>query len=80
MKRRIMLPRLLQNLQRPKRFKPANEEECVESVLLELGRDGAEGDGGEGAVRAEFGTAAGHPGVDSDPGELLASRLAIVVH
>ena len=71
MKRRIMLPRLLQNLQRPKRFKPANEEECVEAVFLELGGDGAEVDGGEGAVRAEFGTAAGHPVVDSEPGEFV---------
>ena len=71
MERGVMFPRRLQNQQRPIRLEPADHDQRVEFVLLELGRDATQVNVGQFAVRAEFGSAAGHPVVDAEPGELV---------
>lgn len=71
MERRIMFPRLIQNRQCPISLEPANHDQGVEFVLLELRGDTPEVDVWEFAVGAQFGAAAGHPVVDAEPGELV---------
>ena len=70
-KRRIVLPSLLQDEQRAERLKAADHDEGVEVILLELGGDGAQVYVRQLTVRAELGPATRRPVVDAEPGELV---------
>lgn len=63
--RRVVLPPLLEDLQRAERLESADHDERVEVVVLEFRGDRAEVDVGQLAVRAEFRTATRHPVVDT---------------
>lgn len=71
MERRIMLTTLIEQQQRVERLESTDEHDTVELELLELGCDGADVDGGQGAVGAQLGTTACHPGVDAQPRRLI---------
>lgn len=63
----VLFATFLENLKCRHGFKPANDEQRVELVLFELGRDAGEISVGQGAVRAELGSTASRPLVDAKP-------------
>lgn len=66
----VVRPRLVELVKRDHRLESTDNQQAVDLVLGELRRDPLHVGIGEGTVRAEFGTAAGAPLVDAEPGKL----------
>jgi hypothetical protein len=66
----VVLAALLEDVEGGHSFEATDDEESVDLVLGELGRDASEVGIGEGTVGTELGSTASRPLVDTEPAEL----------